>query len=74
MRSAMRLAFATHKDGKVALAKGYGVRKLGETVKVDEHTVFGIGSNTKAFTTAARSAQQAAIWIRGGLGYAGGRR
>jgi len=38
---------------KVVLAKGYGVRKLGEPAKVDEHTLFGIGSNTKAFTTAA---------------------
>jgi len=41
------------KDGKVVVAKGYGVRKLGEPTPVDEHTMFGIGSNTKAFTTAA---------------------
>src|SRR5882672_5628619 len=41
------------KDGKVVLAKGYGVRKLGESTHVDEYTMFGIGSNTKAFTTAA---------------------
>jgi CubicO group peptidase (beta-lactamase class C family) len=47
------VAVAIVKDGKVVLAKGYGVRKLGEPTPVDEHTMFGIGSNTKAFTTAA---------------------
>lgn len=47
------VAVAIVKDRKVVLAKGYGVRKLGEPAKVDEHTLFGIGSNTKAFTTAA---------------------
>ncbi len=47
------LAVAIVKDGKVVLAKGYGVRKLGETTPVDEKTLFGIGSNTKAFTSAA---------------------
>ena len=41
------------KDGKVVVAKGYGVRKLGESAAVDENTLFGIGSNTKAFTSAA---------------------
>ncbi len=47
------MAVAIVKDGKVVVAKGYGVRKLGESTAVDEHTLFGIGSNTKAFTTAA---------------------
>src|SRR5262249_7450984 len=47
------VAVAIVKDGKVVLAKGYGLRKLGEPAKVDEHTLFGIGSNTKAFTVAA---------------------
>src|SRR5579859_818534 len=41
------------KDGKVVLTKGYGIRKMGETALVDENTLFGIGSNTKAFTSAA---------------------
>jgi CubicO group peptidase (beta-lactamase class C family) len=41
------------KDGKIVVAKGYGVRKLGDPTAVDEFTTFGIGSNTKAFTTAA---------------------
>src|SRR5258708_5412544 len=47
------LAMAIVKDGKVVMAKGYGVRKMGESAPVDENTLFGIGSNTKAFTTAA---------------------
>jgi CubicO group peptidase (beta-lactamase class C family) len=41
------------KDGKIAVAKGYGVRKLGDATPVDEFTMFAIGSNTKAFTTAS---------------------
>ena len=47
------MAIAIVKDGKVVMAKGYGVRKMGEAAPVDENTLFGIGSNTKAFTTAA---------------------
>jgi CubicO group peptidase (beta-lactamase class C family) len=47
------MSVAIVKDGRVVLAKGYGVRKLGDPTPVDEHTLFGIGSNTKAFTTAA---------------------
>jgi CubicO group peptidase (beta-lactamase class C family) len=47
------MAVAIVKDGKVIVAKGYGVRKLGDPTPVDEHTMFAIGSNTKAFTTAA---------------------
>jgi CubicO group peptidase (beta-lactamase class C family) len=47
------MAVAIVKDGKVLLAKGYGVRKLGDPTAVDEFTMFGVGSNTKAFTTAA---------------------
>jgi len=47
------MAVAIVKDGKIVLAKGYGVRKLGDAAPVDEHTMFGIGSNTKAFTSAA---------------------
>lgn len=47
------MAVAIVKDGKILVAKGYGVRKLGDPIPVDEFTMFGIGSNTKAFTTAA---------------------
>jgi CubicO group peptidase (beta-lactamase class C family) len=47
------LSVAIVKDGKTVLAKGYGVRKMGNPTPVDENTLFGIGSNTKAFTSAA---------------------
>lgn len=47
------LAIAIVKDGQVVLAKGYGVRRLGEPTPVDAHTLFGIGSNTKVFTATA---------------------
>jgi CubicO group peptidase (beta-lactamase class C family) len=45
-------AIAVVRDGKVLFARGYGVRKLGDTAHVDAHTLFQIASNTKAFTTA----------------------
>jgi CubicO group peptidase (beta-lactamase class C family) len=47
------IAVAIVKDGQLVAAKGYGLRKLGAPAKVDAHTLFGIASNTKAFTTAA---------------------
>src|ERR687884_2103182 len=47
------LALTIVKDGRVVLAKGYGVRRLGETAPVDARTLFGIASNTKAFTATA---------------------
>ena len=47
------IAVAIVKDGKVVLAKGYGVRKLGEAAPVTAQSLFRIASNTKAFTTAA---------------------
>lgn len=47
------LALAIVKDGEVVLAQGYGVRRLGEPTPVDAQTLFGIASNTKAFTATA---------------------
>lgn len=44
------MAVAVVKDGKVVVAKGYGVREVGKPGKVDENTLFMIASNTKAFT------------------------
>ncbi|HQW93737.1 MAG TPA: serine hydrolase domain-containing protein, partial [Ferruginibacter sp.] len=41
------------KNGKVVLMKGYGVKELNGAGKVDENTLFMIGSNTKAFTATA---------------------
>lgn len=47
------MALAVVKDGRIVVSKGYGIRKMGETTPVDENTLFGIASNTKAFTAAA---------------------
>jgi len=47
------IAVAIVKDGKVIHSKGYGVRSLDTKQKVDENTLFGIASNSKAFTSAA---------------------
>ncbi|HWQ57246.1 MAG TPA: serine hydrolase [Bryobacteraceae bacterium] len=47
------VAVAIVKDGRVEAVKGYGVRRLGDPARVDENTLFGIASNTKAFTAAA---------------------
>ena len=47
------MAVAIVKDGKVIHAQGYGVRSLNTMKKVDVRTIFGIASNSKAFTTAA---------------------
>jgi CubicO group peptidase (beta-lactamase class C family) len=47
------IAVAIVKDGKIIHAKGYGVRSLNTMQRVDENTLFGIASNSKAFTVAA---------------------
>ncbi len=47
------LAVTVVKDGAVVLAKGYGVRRLGDPAPVDAQTRFGIASNTKVFTATA---------------------
>lgn len=41
------------KNGKTVLMKGYGVKEMGTNDKVDENTLFMIGSNSKAFTATA---------------------
>ena len=41
------------KDGQLIHAKGYGVRSLNNKLKMDENTLVGIASNSKAFTSAA---------------------
>ncbi len=43
------VSVAIVKDGKVVLAKGYGVKTIGTNDKVDSKTNFSIASNTKAF-------------------------
>ena len=47
------LGLAIVENGRVAVARGYGVRKLNSDQKVDAHTAFPIGSETKAVTAAA---------------------
>jgi len=47
------IAVAIIKDGKVVISKGYGVSNINTQQKVDGNTLFGIASNSKAFTTAA---------------------
>lgn len=47
------IAVGVIKDGKVITAKGFGIRKLGDPAPVTSKTLFGIASNTKAFTSAA---------------------
>jgi len=47
------------KDGKVVMMKGYGMKELGLNNKVDENTLFMIGSNTKAFTATSLAILQA---------------
>jgi CubicO group peptidase (beta-lactamase class C family) len=37
-------------DGTVTLAKGYGVRELGQSATVTADTIFAVGSMTKSFT------------------------
>jgi len=47
------IAVGIIEDGRLVLAKGYGVREAGKSAPVDADTLFGIASNTKAFTSAA---------------------
>jgi CubicO group peptidase (beta-lactamase class C family) len=47
------IAVAIVKDGKVIHAKGYGVKSIATNERVDANTLFGIASNSKAFTSAA---------------------
>ena len=41
------------KDGKVVVAKGYGVKEYGNSSMVDQHTLFSLGSTSKAFVATA---------------------
>lgn len=44
------VAIAIVKDDRVVFAKGFGVRELNKPEPVDQHTLFAIGSSSKAFT------------------------
>lgn len=47
------LSLAIVQDGKTVIAKGYGVRSIATRAPVTPDTAFPIGSETKAFTSAA---------------------
>lgn len=47
------VAIAVIKDDKIVFAKGFGVKEIGKPDKVDEKTIYGVASNSKAFTSAA---------------------
>ncbi len=47
------IAVGIIKDGKLIHAKGYGHRSLNTRQPTDENTLFGIASNSKAFTATA---------------------
>ncbi len=50
---AVGLSVAVVADGRVVFERGYGTRTLGRDEPVDPHTLFAIGSTTKAMTAAA---------------------
>lgn len=47
------IALAIVSRDEVVLTQGYGVRTVGEPEPVDDRTLFGIASNSKAFTSTA---------------------
>lgn len=47
------MAIAIVEDGKATLTKGYGIRKMGQSARIDEHSLFPMASNTKQFTATA---------------------
>jgi CubicO group peptidase (beta-lactamase class C family) len=47
------IAVGVVQNSETLIAKGYGVRRIEFEDPVTEHTLFGIASNTKAFTTTA---------------------
>ena len=47
------VAIAVVQDGKVLLESGFGLKTSGKQDRVDENTLFGIASNSKAFTASA---------------------
>ncbi len=59
------VAVVVVQDDRIAFAEGFGVREIGGTDPVDAHTVFAIGSTSKAFTSAA----MAMLIDEGGIGW-----
>ncbi len=46
------IAISIVKDDEIIFARGFGVRELGKSGKVDDRTLFAVASNSKAFTAA----------------------
>lgn len=46
-------AVAIVKDGKIVFEKGYGILENGGKAEVDQHSLFAIASNTKAFISSS---------------------
>ncbi|MYE15707.1 MAG: serine hydrolase [Gemmatimonadetes bacterium] len=46
-------AVAVIQDDEITFAQGFGVREIGGGDPVDEHTIFAVGSTSKAFTAAS---------------------
>ncbi|UCJ10062.1 beta-lactamase family protein [Chitinophaga pendula] len=51
-------AICVIQQGKIVVMKTYGVREMNKPERVDENTLFMIGSNTKAFTSTALATLQ----------------
>ena len=49
------IAVAIVEGDRIVYERGFGPREVGKPTPVDEHTLFAIASNTKAFTSAALS-------------------
>src|SRR5690554_5658984 len=47
------MAVAVLKDGQIYYKNTYGIRSIESGAKINENTLFGVASNTKAFTAAA---------------------
>lgn len=47
------ISVAVVKDNQIVHSKGYGLRSIASKQAMDEHTLVGIASNSKAFTAAA---------------------
>ncbi len=47
------MAVAVLKDGKIYHKNTYGIRSIKTGARIDQNTLFGVASNTKAFTAAA---------------------
>ena len=59
------MAVAIIKGDEVIYANGFGVRELGKSAKVDEKTLFAVGSTTKGMTVATLIMRAAYVGIMG---------